>query len=172
MKSASRGLTLALLLCASAAAAEVQVQAVSWQRLEAEKGKPTKAEDVRELKLEPGKTVKGRLLARLALVNRGAAADGVLLRYAMTAKVANLERPEEPAVWSVPFMIDEKRVARAGANSVFETTVDPTTMLAIYLARVYREGYWPVELKLQVMAAPRKGAGALKVVEQTLPVTR
>lgn len=163
-----RAIAIALLLAALPAAAEVQLQSVSWQQTASTKG--AKPADVSQLALPAGSAVKGHLRARVKLLNRGQAVEGVLLQYALTAELAPEDTAGAKPQWAIPFALDERRVPKIGPNEYLDVSVDPTQALTIYLRRVHREGYWPTQLKIQVMLTPRKGAGVMQVVDSTLPV--
>lgn len=158
-------------LAAAPARAEVQLQSVRWQQLAREKTQSARPLDVTQLALKDGAPLTGRIVAKVKLLNRGPQVEGILLRYAMTAKVARVQDPKHPAVWALAYSLDEKRVPKIGANQFLETTLDPTALTDLYLRKLYREGYWPTELKLQVMLEPRKdNTEPLQVLESSLPV--
>ncbi len=171
---ASKALGLAaLLFWALPAAAEVQLHSVRWQMLLRQPGQAAKAVELKELMAKPGAPLGGRLIARLKLLNRGPANEGLLLKYVVSAKIARLDENDAEASWSLPFTIEQKRVPRIGANEYLETALDPTALTEVYLKKVYREGYWPRELKLQVMLEPRRDVkGPLQILEKTLSVAQ
>lgn len=158
-----------LILCALPVRAEVELQSVRWQRAAREKGQPVKPAEIDSLPLAPGAALGGRLQAVVKLLNRGAATEGILLRYAVTAKIARGKESDQ-AMWAVPFATEEKRVPKIGANQFMEAVLDPTAFIDIYLKRLSRAGYWLSEVKIQVMLEPRKDAvGALQILERPLP---
>jgi hypothetical protein len=171
MTRALRALVV-LLLCAPPAAAEVELQSLRWQLSSKEKAPTGKPLDLTQLTLTPGAALKGRLSAKVKLLNRGAAVEGVLLRYTVSAKIDRLREDHQEAAWALPFVTDEeKRVPKVGANQYLETALDPTAFLELYLKRLYREGFWPRELKLQVMVEPRKtDDGQIRILESALPI--
>lgn len=158
-------------LSAAPAAAEVELQKVRWQLISRKAaGAKPETREIDTLALAPGKTIKGRLVARLSFLNRGPAEQGVLLRYSLRARTAPLGEPGK-AGWAVPFMIEEKRVPTAAANQFVEVPLDPTVLLNLYLKKLARQLYEPTELKLEVMVEPRRGGKEpLKVIEASLPV--
>lgn len=160
------------LLAAEPAAAEVELQGVRWELVRRENPrKPPVVTPIETLELT-GRPIKGRLIARLQYLNRGPASEGLLIRYSLRAKLAPADKPEA-AAWSVPFMIEEKRVPRVVANQKAETALDPTAMLNIHLKRLERSGYYPQELKLEATVSPRRGESyPIKVLEVLLPVKR
>lgn len=164
---------IAAVLCVVALAsahAEVELQSARWQRVVHAKNKPVAAVDITEASVLPGEPIKGRLLAKVSLLNRGQAVEGILLRYIVIAKIAPLAKPQTPAMWALPYMLEEKRVPKIGPNRIAEATLDPTALTALYLRKIYRMGYWPEELKLRVMLEPRTGVvGPIQIVESDLP---
>lgn len=171
MKNAMKLLAL-LVLCALPASAEVELQSLRWQLTSKEKTAPGKPLDVTQLSLPAGGALKGRLIAKVRMLNRGAGTEGVLLRYTLSAKIDRLRDDKQAPAWALPFVTDEeKRVPKIGANQYLEADLDPTAFLELYLKRLGREGFRPVELKLQVMVEPRKsGDGAVRLLESSLPV--
>ena len=169
------GLALAVLAFAltSPARAEIDLQGVQWQLARREPGKalkPPTAENLSALDVAPGGKLTGRLWARLKLLNRGPALEAVLLRYAVSAKLAPLDG-RESAVWALPFMLGDRRVPKVRANAPLEVPLDPTEDVVLYLKNVYREGYWPAEFRIEVMVQPRKDQKtSLKLLESTLPL--
>jgi hypothetical protein len=104
----------------------------------------------------------GRLRLRIVLKNRGPQeADGLLLRYCLAARLSVLGSGAD-GVWAVPFLISEKRVPKIGPNQRLEVAFDPSGSvdmpLAHYLQRTFDSGFWPDQLKLQVMLNPHRGA--------------
>ena len=159
-----------LLLCVFPTGAEVQLQSIQWQHAARGQAQGAKPAEITRLLLAPGDTLQGRLRASVKMLNRGPAMAGILLRYVVSAKLAREGRPEE-AAWALPFLSEEKRVPKIGANQYFETTIDPTALTELYLKKVNREGYWPLELKIQVMLGPRRDAkGPLQIIDSSLPV--
>lgn len=100
--------------------------------------------------------MKGRLLAKLSLLNRGPAVEGILLRYTLASKIAPIGQPQE-SVLAPPFLLESKRVPKVRANSLYDVVLDPSPGLKLYLKKSHRAGYWPEELRLQVMLEPRRG---------------
>jgi hypothetical protein len=165
-----------LALAGTAARAEVELESVRWQLAQREPGQglqgltPPKPEDVAVLAIDPGGLLSGRLRGTLKLLNRGPAVEAILLRYSVSAKIAPLDK-HEPAVWALPFVLGDRRVPKVDANQYLEIPLDPTADVEIYLKNVFREGYWPEALKIEVMVQPRRDAKApLKILESELPL--
>lgn len=161
------GLLLAVALAGSAAA-EPALGAVRWELIPAKRG--AAAESITALP-DASPKLGGRLRARLILKNRGPKrVESLLLRYSLSAKIEPKAGGRD-AVWTVPFAVEEKRVALLKPNQVTEVPLGPSAMLGLYLKKLQREGYKPVELKLQVMLEPRLGADwGPEPIEASLPV--
>jgi hypothetical protein len=146
---------LAAALLASPAGAELQLQKVQWQLARKGQGRVARFEDIAALSLE-GARLPGRLRAKLSVLNRGPQEiEGVLLRYCVAAKIAPKEKAGE-AAWTVPFLLEEKRVPKIGPNHVQEVILEPQT-LPPYFPKILRQGFRVHELRLQVMVEPRAG---------------
>jgi len=162
-----------LLLCAARTRAEIELTSVQWQLVKREPGKALKApmpQDISALAVAQGGKLGGRLWAKLKLLNRGPALEAILIRYAVSAKIAPLDK-RQPASWALPFMLGDRRLPKVGANSPLEIPLDPTDDVTVYLKNVFREGYWPEEFRLEVMVQPRKDQKApIKILESTLTV--
>lgn len=150
------------------ALAEIQLQSIQWQLARPDDKKIATAQSIATLDIDPGMPIKGKLQAKLTLLNRGAAVEGILLRYTLSARISPLSSPQE-AVWVPPFVLESKRVPKVKANSRYDVSLDPSAALKLYLKRMYRAGYWPEELKLQVTLEPRRGdKGRLQTLETPL----
>lgn len=165
-----RGALLAALLAANASA-ELTLDAAGWQSGRVEKpARPAVWADAQKASV-PAK--KAPLLrGKATLKNRGPkAAEGVLLRYAVTARLAaEKSGADGEARWALPFLIDERRVPKVDANSVVEVPLSLSPKLDIYLKKVRRQGMRVDALKLQAMLEPHAADGAVKVVETLLEV--
>ena len=171
MRSKTLALAAGLACAALPAAAELELQSVQWQLVQREPGKalkPPTAEDLAELAVAPGGKLAGRLWAKLKMLNRGPAREALLLRYAVSAKIAPLDK-HEVAIWALPFMLGDRRLPKVRANAPLEVPLDPTDEVSLYLRNVFREGFWPEEFRIQVMVQPRKDQKApLKILESSL----
>ncbi len=161
----------ALALCAGAAGAQIQAQAVRWQLITRRKQESGKPVDVSELALSSG-ALRGRLVARVKLFDDGPDAEGILLRYALDGKIAPAGDAQFQPLQAIPFSIDEKRVPRMAGKKFLEVPVDVTAAVALQLKRLSMEGFVLRELRLQLMVAPRRGDRAIQSVETSLPVTQ
>ncbi len=161
-------LLLALALWPQAVRAQVRLEGVRWQ-LGAGRPPQRRFTDIGELKAA-GSHLSGRLRARLTVANRGPKeVEGILLRYCLSARLSSAAGQE--GVWSVPFLIEQKRVPRLGPHQSLETSLDSTELVRIYLKRVARSGFSPTEIKLQVMVEPHRGqTSPIQTFESTLPL--
>jgi hypothetical protein len=161
-----------LLLIATPVRAELILEQIGWEFAVPVKGQQSVFEPVETLKAAPP-ALKGKLRAQLTLKNRGPRPmEGILLRYALTARLSRLDSNAE-GTWAVPFMIEERRVPRVGANQLLDVPLGPSLMLDLYLKKLKRSGLWPDQLKIQVMLEPHHlSAPALQVLEKVLPIER
>lgn len=172
MRGAVAAALLLLAGLASPARAELVLERIVWELSLPVKGQPQVYQLLDTLKAGPP-AVKGKLRARLTLKNRGPkAVEGILLRYALTARLAHPES-SSPGTWAVPFSVEEKRVPRIGPNQLLDVPLGPSPMLDLYLKRLKRSGLWPSELKIQVMIEPHLASNPeIQVVEKILPFSR
>ncbi|MDD5655723.1 MAG: hypothetical protein PHF00_00515 [Elusimicrobia bacterium] len=156
--------------------AELLIESVAWQTAAPARGrKPVYADADAVTAAAPRLRELVRVLVRLK--NRGPkAVDGVLLRYAISAELAPLDGAREGA-WAVPYMVDARRVPKIGPNKILDVPVDPSRSLevplAAYLQRVYRSGFWPRRLRVQVMLSPHRGqVDEIRTHESVLEVSQ
>lgn len=156
--------------------AEVMIESVSWQLAKPVRGQKPVYAAITSLPTVPPR-IDGKLRLRVVLKSRGPLeAEGLLLRYCLSARLAAAEGAAE-GVWAVPFLISEKRVPKVGPNQFLEVILDPSLSvdmpLTHYLKRTLASGFWPDQIRVQVMLSPRRGAvEAVKTEEAILPVKR
>lgn len=161
-----------LLLGVARAHCEIELEKAEWQTSERVKGAPRKTTVIESLALAPGQHLAGRLQSKLSLLNRGPEVGGVLLRYSLTAKIGPLGS-KDAGQWAVPFTVEEKRVPKVGANQHDAVIIDPTALVNFYLENIYRDGFWPEEIKIQIMLVPRRSdKRPLQTVEAELPFSQ
>ncbi len=164
-------LTLATLWAASVRA-ELLLEAVSWQRARVSGARVVAWEDIGQIIDGPPK-LDARLRARLTLKNRGpVAAEGILLRYSMTGRVAPIAGEKPETAWAIPFMVDEKRVPKVGPNMTQDVFLTTSPALELYLAKLARAGWWADRMKLQVRIEPHPGEVAVRSLESVLEVSK
>jgi hypothetical protein len=152
------------------------IESVAWQLAKLVPGQKDVYQDITSLTTLPPR-IDGKLRLRVVLKNRGPKeADGLLLRYCLSARLVAAGKSAD-GVWAVPFLISEKRVPKVGSNRLLEVVLDPSEAvdmpLSHYLKRTLDSGFWPDQLKLQVMLNPRRGdVEAIATQEIVLPVKR
>lgn len=171
MNLQNAALLVILGLAAVPARAEIELESVRWQVSRAIPAR--KFEDVSDLKAANG-SFKGVLRAQLKLHNRGAQPEeGIVLRYSITPRLTALAGKSE-AAWAVPLMVEQRRVPFIGANQSQEVSLDSNALIKPYLRKMNRAGFFPDQLKLQVMVEPLQAAKerTIKVLESVLPLSR
>ena len=168
-----RVLAAALFLCLAGApaSAELVLRAVSWQ-LPSKPGVRPRGFKAIERWIQPASSklgLKPRVVVTVA--NRGPkAAEGAVLRYALEARMTRVSEESQEGTWTVPFYLNERRVARVGPNQVKEIPLNDL-VLDVFLKKSFRAGYWPTALKIHVMVEPRSGEGLdQRLMVQQLPV--
>ena len=153
---------------AGAARAEPALESVHWQKGHVEGGRVTSWQYVRTLADAPKPA--DRMRALLLLKNDGPRnEEGLLLRYSLTARVLPVGG-EADGSWAVPFIVDEKRVPKVGAEKIIEVSLDAGAAIELYLRRLARAGWRPDRIKIQVMLEPHHGSKTLQLVEDVLEV--
>lgn len=149
--------------------AELSLDAAAWQSGKAEK--PARTAVWSEVTETAFAGKKAPLLRGKAVIkNRGPKpAEGVLVRYVVAARIVPDNNVAAEAQWALPFLVDERRVPKIGANSVLEIPLVVSPKLELYFAKLKRLGFKPNSLKLQVMLEPHVDFG-VRVVESHLGV--
>ena len=159
-------------LVAVSAGAEIILDAVSWQKGKAVGVRPVVWEDTGKIIDGPPK-FDTRLRARLTLKNRGPkAAEGILLRYSMTARIQPVTGGKPEGVWAIPFMVDERRVPQVGPNKTLDVFLTTSPALELYFIKLSRAGWWLDQVKLQVMVEPHQGSTDVLSLESVLEVAK
>jgi len=164
-------LCAALTVGAGAASAELGVKEVQWQIPAPAKGGRKTFQSLEKWVQAPTARPGVKPRALVTLVNRGPKpAEGLVLCYAVAARLVKIGEPQKEGVWTVPFWREERRVPWVNANQTKDVPLDQM-VLDIFLKRTFRAGYWPDALRIQVMVEPREGNGPLQgVTERVLPV--
>lgn len=173
MRKALATLALAALAAAGAgsASAELALESVAWQQGEPQRPPlPPKFKDAERISL-PAKG-KPRLRGKAVLKNRGPRpAEGVLLRYALTARILPAAAPAgAEGAWAVPFLVEERRVPKVGPNQIVEVPLDMSPQLENHLKRVARQGFRVDRLRFQAMLEPHLAGASVKALESVLEV--
>lgn len=147
------------------------LSAVRWQLVPAKLAKEKEPVDVTQILRAPD-TRGGPALGAVAVLrnNGDKPAVGVLVRYAVSAKIAPVSGGEASGTWGVPFWSEEERVPQlvpGKDKNVFVRNLN----LEPYLRKLFSEGFWPTALRVQVMAEPRRGDDVTHLIAETeLPV--
>ena len=147
-------LTVILAAGAGTAAAELVLEAVGWQSGRVERPpRPAVFADATTVVL-PAKGAP-RVRAKAVLKNRGPKSmEGILLRYVVSARLLPLKAEDGEGSWAVPFLVEERRVPKIGANKILEVPLITSPLLEQYLRRVARQGFRADRLRLQAMIEP------------------
>lgn len=164
---------LAALLAAGAgpAAAELVLESVGWQAGRA--ARPPRPPSFEDASSAPAPTGRGpaRLRGKAVLKNRGPESEeGILLRYVVAARLMRPAAAGE-GVWTVPFLVEERRVPKIGANQILSVPLITSPHIEQYLRRTARQGYVADRLRLEAMVEPH-GKSQLRVLSAELEVTR
>ncbi|MBI4386893.1 MAG: hypothetical protein HY551_05895 [Elusimicrobia bacterium] len=156
------------------ASAEVVLRGIRWYVVEStERGRGQRTE-VSSWKESPGLEVRVKPRAVLVVANRGPKAEeGVLLRYAVSGRVARIGDAGSEGIWTVPFWVEEKRIPVLKSNQTKEIWIEELSLrMRRHLRRLYRAGFWLKAIKIQIVAEPRQEQSfdARRILEQELPV--
>lgn len=160
-----------LLLMAGPTRAEVVLKEVRWHVTSAGRGRKTVYAETDRWVQPPTAKLTSKPRAVATLVNRGPRpAEGVLLRYAVSARLVPISATQlAEGAWTIPFWVEERRVPWLKANQNKAVSIN-SMLLLTYLKRMYRAGYWPSAVRIQVMIEPRAGEALQPSVEQQLSV--
>lgn len=162
---------LVIFCLGSTGRAEVRIQEIRWQVAQASRRPPTRYRDISEWVQPPSAKALLKLRPVVKIFNHGGQpVSGLVLRYAVSAKLAPLKGPAEMSVWTVPFWMEERRIPRLGRDRLKEIRLHKLKMLP-FLERMRKSGYWPRAVKIQVMLEPKKGQSLKhKIMESVLPI--
>jgi len=152
-------------------ACAVDIAGVKWQRGLEKKGVSKRVfEDISWLRIATDNPSVKNLRILVALTNRGdKPVEGSVLRCAFSLRLAKAGAGE--GVWTVPFLVEERRVARIKPGNSSDVNVYNIDMKP-YLARLKGTGFWPDAVKVQLMVEPRRGDELTGVIyESVLPVS-
>ena len=161
------------LLFSVSASAQVRVTAVSWESSSPLAKTWTPFLPLTGLKLPVHQKITDKLRVIFTVSNSSASAtEGIVLRYALRLRlIKDGDRPEN-GVWSVPFRVEELRIAKAGAG---ESKLIRATRFEIneQIKKLAGTGFWFDALKLEVMLEPRYGAELAGIMQESvLPVSK
>jgi len=157
---------LAMLVIPAAASAQTQITGVGWEvsKLQGKNRAPFEA--VSELRASPELKFSDNLRAVVSLRNSSSkSVEGLVLRYAVRLRLLRKGDAPEKAFWSVPFYIEEVRVAKIGPSSERQTRLIRFE-LAEQLKRLRGTGLAPVGLKAEIMISPRLGDDPAAIIRE------
>lgn len=164
--------TLALSLLAVSARADVSIQDVSWGLRQAPKIaiRPGAFQAITEWSQTPARKLPAVPRVSITLINNGGTVEGLVLRYAVSAKVANIKDPAQKADWGLPFWMSEHRVPYLKAGQRLQITIEDLRLITS-LGDMHKAGFWPTALKIEIMVKPRLGDPIPRgVSEKAMPV--
>lgn len=160
---------LAVMLALSAPAfSQMGITGINWEisRLQGKNRGPFVP--VSQLRAAPEARFTGHLRALVALKNPSArAAEGLVLRYALSLRLLKVGEPPEKAFWGVPYFVEEVRVSKVGSGSEYKAKVIRFELQS-QLNKLRGSGFTPVALKLEVMLAPRQGDVPAEIMREAV----
>jgi len=134
-------LAFALLFAQAAPlAAQVEIIKIDWQ-----------------LRAGPAVKFTDYLRALVTLRNPAdKAAEGLVLRYALSMRLLRKGNTPDKAFWGIPFYVEEVRVSKINPSSERQARVIRFE-LQNQLNKLRNSGFEPTALKLEVMLNPRQG---------------
>jgi hypothetical protein len=156
MKNAYKAIfCVSCLFLVSSAYAGVTVKDIKWQSAPTVHSGKAVFIDTQSLSIsDVAKSGKVRLAVRL--LNTGAAKEnGRVLRCVFSLHLIQ-KGSADPGLWTVPFSMDERRIAVIAPGIPMEITVQRTE-LQNYLKRLADTGFTPDRLRASVMLEPRRG---------------
>lgn len=159
MRTAFFNLTLAcaLLLPAASAAAQVEITGINWELAKLQGKNRTPYAPVARLLAAPDAKFTDYLRAIVTLRNPSTkAAEGLVLRYAISLRLLRDGETPDKAFWGVPFYTEEVRVSRVNPSAQRQARVIRFE-LQNQLNKLRNSGFSPTALKLEVMLDPRQG---------------
>lgn len=151
-------LLFSALLGAAPVSAEVTIDRMNWQLALQMRKQKRIYHDISQWLFPPSPKVKTRPRALVRLSNKsGKAETAVLLRYSITPRLRRIGTSEK-GLWMVPFVVEERRIPNLkGGQSKDIPLYLNRVAFGAYLKRMYRAGYWPDALRVEVMIEPKPG---------------
>lgn len=151
-------LAFALLFAQAAPlAAQVEIIKIDWELSRLQGKNRTPYAPVKGLNASPDVKFTDYLRALVTLRNPASkAAEGLVLRYALSMRLLRKGNPPEKAFWGIPFYVEEVRVSKINPSSERQARVIRFE-LQNQLNKLRNSGFEPSALKLEVMLNPRQG---------------
>lgn len=153
---------------AAPAAAQVELARVDWELSRLQGKNRTPYAPVSALAAAPEVKFADNLRAVVTLRNAAPkAAEGLVLRYALSLRLLKAGDAPEKAFWGVPFYVDEVRVAKVNASSEKQAKVIRFELQA-QLNKLRGSGFSPTALKLEIMLSPRQGDEPAAIMRESV----
>ncbi|MEI7528274.1 MAG: hypothetical protein WCK76_04960 [Elusimicrobiota bacterium] len=150
------------------AAAQMEVIKIDWELSRLQEKARLPYAPVEALNADPALKFTGRLRAVVTLRNASAKkVEGLVIRYALRLRLLKAGEPQEKAFWSVPFYVDELRVAAVNALSE-RSTKAMNFGFSDQLGRLKNSGFIPTALKMEVMLSPRLGDEPAAIMKESV----
>ncbi|MBI3548827.1 MAG: hypothetical protein HY078_07305 [Elusimicrobia bacterium] len=170
MKGISAALGFLCVAFSAPAGAEVAIKRIEWHVLSEDAKHKAIYKPAQEWAQEPIRIVTRKPRAVITLVNKGPRlAEGILFRFAVSAKLVRIDRPDDTGVWTVPFWVDDHRVAWLKANETTDVNVD-NLLLMTHFKKLFRAGFWPKAIRISAMVELRPGDSVPAPEEKDLAV--
>lgn len=162
-------LACALLAAAAApAAAQVEITGINWEIATLQGKNRSPYAPVSRLRASPEAKFTDYLRAIVTLRNPAPkAAEGLVLRYALSLRLLRNGDAPEKAFWGVPFYTEEVRVSRVNASSERQVRVIRFE-LQNQLNKLRNSGFAPSALKLELMLGPRQGDSPAAILREAV----
>ncbi|HAH31962.1 MAG TPA: hypothetical protein DCL44_06585 [Elusimicrobia bacterium] len=156
------------LLFSMSVSAQVRVAAVSWEASSPQAKTWTPFMPITGLKLQTHKKMTDKLRAIFTVRNSSmSAVEGIVLRYSLRLRLIKAGDNLENGVWSVPFRVEELRLAKVGAGESRQVRATRFELNG-QIKKLVGAGFWFDALKLEVMVDPRYGDGLSGIVQESV----
>ncbi len=162
--------TCALLICMCFAglSAQITIGDINWEISKAAGTKRLPFENVKEVLIKPESKINEKFRILVAVRNEGdKVVEGLVLRYALNFRIVKLNSPDDTAIWSVPFHVEELRISKIKPSGL-QTVKIINTSINKELKKLRNNGFWIDAIGMEIMIEPRKGDDLNKNVYQSL----
>lgn len=137
------------------AAAQPMLKGIEWRIAHSTSPKTFVA--IEKWPQPPALKLASKPRAVLTMINRGPnRAEGVVIYYAVSMRLAKLEEKDSEGVWTAHFWTEERRVPMLKPNETREIPIENLRLIT-FLKRMHRAGFWPKAVKIEAMVEPRPG---------------
>lgn len=162
---------LSIFLCTALVHAQVSINDLSWgfRQTSNIRVRPGPFLAVDQWEQMPGPKPPAFPIATATLKNDGPMTEGLVLRFAVSAKVANIKDPSKTGDWGTFWASEQHIPILRSAQATRIHIADLRLMTS--LREMYRAGFWPTSLKIEVMIQPKLGdLEPHPISEKTVPV--